>query len=174
MRWLLLILALVLVAGCWTGDSLYKHSDARSPIQPGIYRSTGPDESGRVYRISILPNGMTQFDGGEKKEIYGFAPLDRNTFVAWIDVRDNGEAPNAESGENQIYSLMVRRPDGEFRIYLPECKDEEAELARRAGATIGAGPSATCRFASRAALEKALRLLPRDDSSAMRLVRIRS
>lgn len=172
MRWLLLILALVLVAGCWSGESLYRHSDARTVIQPGIYRSTTRDRAERVYRISILSNGMTQFDGGEKKEIYGFAPLDRDTFVAWLDVRDMGETPNGESGDNQIYALMVRRPDGGFTIYPPECKDEEAEIARKAGATVESAMSPACHFPSRASLEKALRLLPRDESSAMRLTRI--
>jgi hypothetical protein len=142
MRWPLLILALVLVAGCWTGAGLYRHADSRAVIPPGIYRSTVPDEPERVYRISTLPDGMTQFDGGEKKEIYGFAPLDRGTFVAWLDVRDIGDAPNGESGDNQIYALMVRRPDGGFNIYPPECKDEEADIARKAGGTIESGNEA--------------------------------
>jgi hypothetical protein len=171
MRLLLIALLPLTLAGCWTGWNLYSTSDARPAIPSGVYRATTRDAPDRVYRVSMLPDGLTQFDGGEKKEVYGFAPLDPGTFVAWLEVEDEAPA-SGQNDENQIYALMVRQPDGSFRVYAPECRNDEAEIARKAGATVNPGASPTCRFPSRAALEKALRLFPRDESSALRLARI--
>jgi len=174
MRTALLALACLLLAGCWYGNSLYAPSDAKPVIAPGVYRATTEGETERIYRVSILANGMTQFDGNGKKETYGFAPLGpaSGTYVLWLPVKDEDKSSNDQAGEFQIYLLMVRVRDGEYRVYAPECKDAAAEIARKAGAVIETGSSAACRFDTRAQLEKALRMLPRDDSSAWTLSRI--
>lgn len=166
-RALLVVLASLALASCWIGRSLYSPADARPAIPPGVYRTIAPDEPKRAYRVTILPNGLTQFDTGEKQEVYGFAPLDRDSFVAWAEVEDTRPGE-----DNQFYGMAVRQPGGAFMIYAPECKDEQAEIARKSGATMEAGLSSTCRFPTRASLEKAMRLMPRDPSSAMRLERI--
>jgi hypothetical protein len=174
MRRALIAFASIFLAGCWYGNSLYTPSDAKPVVRPGIYRATAEGETDRVYRVSMLSNGMTQFDGGEKKEIYGFAPLSSGsgTYVLWIPMKDEDKAASNEPGEFQLYLLMVRLRDGEYRVYAPECKEAAAEIARKAGAAIEAGTSPACRFDTRAQLEKAPALLPRDESSAWRLVRI--
>jgi hypothetical protein len=173
MRLLLVAFGSFLLSACWYGISLYTPSDARPVIRPGVYLATARDEPTKSYRVSMLPNGMTQFDSGEKKETYGFAPLDpdRGTYVLWLPVKD--EDPKAtDPSEYQIYLLMVRVRDGEYRIYPPECKDEAAEVARKSGATIESGPPPSCHFATRAALEAAMRSLPRDESSVATLKRV--
>jgi hypothetical protein len=174
MRLLVIALACFVLTGCWYGISLYAPSDARPAVPAGVYLTTAKDEPRKALRVSILPNGFTQFDGGEKKEIYGFAPLDpaRGTYVMWVPVKDDDPKASGEPGEYQIYLLMVRQRDGEYRIYPPDCKDEEGEIARRNGATIESGPPASCHFTNRASLEAAMRELPRDEASAATLKRV--
>jgi hypothetical protein len=171
MRLLLVALLPLALIGCWEGRNLYTPSDARVAIPPGVYKASKEDEEPKVFRISTLPNGMTQFDGGDEKDVYGFAPLDadKGTFVGWM--QPEGEPPEAsERNEpNQAYGLMVRKPDGAFLVYLPECKDEEAAIARGAGASIDHDD---CSFPTRTDLQKALRELPQDEKYAMKLVRI--
>ncbi len=171
MRLLLIAFLPLALSGCWTGLNLYGAADAQPAIPSGVYRATTGDAPDRVYRISPLPSGLTMFDGGDKKEVYGFAPLDAGTFVGWMQLDE--DAPSTDpNDENQIYALMVKRADGDFMIYAPECKGEEEEVARQAGATIQTGPLPTCRFPSRKELRQALRGLHRDDSSALRLTKI--
>ena len=122
LRVLLLAFMFLALTGCWVGRDLYSPIDARPAIPAGVYRATGGDTPARVYRVSILPNGLTQFDGGEKKEVYGFAPLGRDTYVGWAQIEDAGP----EDEVNQLYGLVVRQADGRFMIYAPECKDEQA------------------------------------------------
>jgi len=174
MRLLLIAIAALGLSSCWVGRSLYAASDATAAIPPGIYRSTAPGEVARVYRVSILPSGMTQFDTGEKKEIYGFAPLDANraTFVAWMEIDDEPSAQSDEKDANQLYALMVRGADGSFTIYAPDCTGTQADIARKAGAGIEQGSSPACMFPTRASLERAFRLLPRDARKAMKLSRL--
>jgi hypothetical protein len=173
-RFILIAFVSITLAGCWIGKSLYSNADARPAIPPGVYRLTGPDEPTKVYRVSMLPNGLTQFDSGEKKETYGFAPLDsgRGTYVAWLDLKPDGAGIDLND-DVQIYALVARQSNGEFLIVPPECNDEEAEMARKAGAAVETGTAPACRFPDRRALEKAMRLLPRDDKSTLRLARIR-
>src|SRR6476619_6695703 len=80
-------------------------------------------------RVSNLANGMTQFDGNGKKETYGFAPLGpaSGIYVLWLPVKDEDKSSNDQAGEFQIYLLMVRVRDGEYRVYAPECKEAAAE-----------------------------------------------
>jgi len=174
MRLVVLALASFALTSCWYGISLYSPSDAQHAIPAGMYLATAKDEPTKALRVSILANGLTQFDSGEKKETYGFAPLDpgRAAFVMWVPVKDNDPKGSNEPGEYQIYLLLVRRQDGEYRIYPPDCKDEDGRVARKNGATIESGPSPTCRFANRASLEAALLQLPRDEVSAATLKRI--
>lgn len=174
MRRPLIALACLTLAGCWYGNSLYAPSDSVVAVRPGVYRATTEGETQRIYRVSMLPNGLTQFDGGEKKETYGFAQLGpgSGTYVLWVPVKDEDKSASDQPGEFQVYLLMVRVRDGEYRVYAPECKDDAAEIARKAGASIEPGTSPACRFDTRAQVEKALRLLPRDESSAWTLSRI--
>ena len=167
MRILLIALVSLALAGCWIGQSLYASSDARPAIPPGLYQASGPDMSKRVYLVSLLPNGLTQFDTGEKQEVYGFAPLGGDAFVGWIQIE--GSKPDED---NQIYGLVVRQSGGAFTIHAPECKNEQGEIARKNGATVEPGTPPACRFSTRASLEKAMRLMRRDPASALRLERI--
>ena len=169
MRWLLIVLTFLLT-GCWTGGNLYADADARPALPPGVYQMTGPDEPTKVFRVTILTSGLTQFSGPEKAEAYGFAPLDRarGTFVAWLQPERK-----AGSKEDQAYGLLQRKADGSFLVYVPSCKDEEAVIARKAGATVETGMFASCRFPTRAILEKAMRRVRiRDDSSTIKLAYI--
>ena len=173
MRRLLIACLALALSGCWAGLSLFHPSDAVRAIPPGAYMASAAGEPQRVYRVSALPNGMTQFDSNdEKRQVYGFAPLDPGSFVGWWEIElDPVGRPTADA-ENQMYALMVRRADGRFAIYLPSCEDEDASLARKHGAVVGTGASPTCRFSDRAGLENALRRLPRRDADAMILTRI--
>jgi hypothetical protein len=160
---LLTAIAAFELGGCWMGTSLYTASDARPAIPSGVYRALEPSGSTKTYRISVLANGLTQLDDGEDKIPYGFAPLDADgrTFVAWLEIgKDRGVQDRSEP--NQFFGLLVRQPSGTFVAYAPSCRDVGARIAHESGATIRAGSPAECRFPSRAALEKALRLLPRD------------
>lgn len=168
LRVLLLAFMFLALTGCWVGRDLYSPIDARPAIPAGVYRATGGDTPARVYRVSMLPDGMTQFDSGEKKEVYGFAPLGPGTFVGWVQIED--AAPGDDP--NQLYGLVMRQADGLFMIYAPECKNEQAEIARKNGATIESGSSPACRFTTRAALEKAMRQMPHVTADALRLERI--
>jgi hypothetical protein len=168
LRVLLLAFMFLALTGCWVGRDLYSPIDARPAIPAGVYRATGGDTPARVYRVSMLPDGMTQFDSGEKTEVYGFAPLGPGTFVGWVQIED--AAPGDDP--NQLYGLVMRQADGLFMIYAPECKNEQAEIARKNGATIESGSSPACRFTTRAALEKAMRQMPHVTADALRLERI--
>ncbi len=167
MRVLLICFAFLGLTACWVGRNLYAPADARPAIPPGVYQASGPDAPERVYRVSILPSGLTQFDGGEKKEVYGFSPLGHDTYVGWVQIEDAGP-----DDDNQLYGLVVREGAGAFVIYALDCKDEQAEIARKNGAVIETGPSPACRFPTRASLEKAIRLIPRDPATALRLEQI--
>lgn len=167
-RVLLVGFTFLALTGCWVGLDLYSPTDARPAIPAGVYRATGGDTPARVYRVTMLPNGMTQFDSGEKKEVYGFTPLGPSIFVGWVQIADSGPQDEA----NQLYGLVVRQADGLFMIYAPECKGEQADIARKNGATIESGSSPACRFTTRGGLEKAIREMPRVPADALRLERI--
>jgi hypothetical protein len=166
-RLLLIALGTLALTGCWIGQSLYSPSDAFAAIPAGVYRAITRDEPERAYQVTLLPNGLTQIRSGEDASVYGFAPLDQDTFVAWAQI--DGAKPGED---NQFYALMARQPGGTFLIYPPSCADEQAEIARKNGATIGTGIAPACRFGTRSSLERALRQMPRAPSAAMRLERI--
>lgn len=171
MRLLVLALLSFVLASCWTGVDLYSASDARQVLSPGAYRVTPPNEPPKTYRVTRLASGMTEFDDGDEKDVYGLAPLaeEANLFVAWMQPGGAAEKANGQDRSQQMYLLLVREAPGRFLVYLPECKDLAREIATRAGATVDGGQ---CRFATRAGLESALRLLPRDGRSAIKLERI--
>jgi hypothetical protein len=168
MRLLRIIAIALALSSCWAGRSLYADADARAAVAPGAYQSIDPQGTIRDYRVSILPNGLTQFDSRDSRKTYGFAPLDpdRGTFVAWVNYEANG------NGDNQMYALMVTQPDGSFAIYAPDCVGDQAEIARKSGATIQPSTSSACRFPTRASLEDAMRRL-HPTGVPVRLVRIR-
>ena len=168
MRFLVLVAALLLTS-CWMGDGLYSNRDARQPIPAGIYRTSSGDDRIQIEKITLLPNGLTQIGDGDGKGFYGFAPLDKENrrFLAWF--RKDEETPQDRA---QFYMLLDRRSADEFVLYLPECKAELAELARKAGATIEKGTTDVCHFVTRSSLETAMRQV-RISGDVMRIVRVR-
>jgi hypothetical protein len=88
-----------------------------------------------------------------------------------MQIQSDPAIPSGEDDPNQAYGLLVRQPHGNFLVYAPGCKDEEAEVARTSGAKI---QNSECHFPTRTSLEKALLLLRRRPGSALKLVRIRS
>jgi hypothetical protein len=166
---LLLLFATLLLTGCWVGDGLYSSSDARQPIRPGIYRTTAGEGRTQIEKVTLLPNGLTEIGDGDGQGFYGFAPLDKENrrFVAWF--RKDEETPE---DRGQLYMLLERRSADEFVLYLPECKGELAEIARKAGATVEQGSADTCQFPTRASLESAMRQV-KISRDVMRIVRLR-
>jgi hypothetical protein len=164
----LLLVALLLLNGCWAGDGLYSSSDARQPIPAGIYRATS-DQKIEIEKVALLPSGLTEMGDGDGKGLYGFAPLDQENrrFVVWF--RKDEDTPQ---DRDQLYMLLERRSADEFVFYVPVCKDELAEIARRAGATITKGTADTCQFPTRASLETAMRQVQMS-GDVMRMVRLR-
>jgi hypothetical protein len=167
MRFLILATALLL-SGCWVGDGLYASSDARQPIPAGVYRTTSGEERTQVEKVTLLANGLTQIGDGDGKGFYGFVPLDKENrrFVAWF--RKDEETPE---DRGQVYMLLERRSADEFVIYLPECKGELAEIARKAGATLEEGTTDVCHFPTRSSLETAMRQV-QISGDVMRIVRV--
>ena len=164
-RLLLTTFLVVALGGCWMGANLYAVSDARPALPSGVYRAVEPGGSTKVYQVSRLSNGLTQIDDGQDKIPYGFAPLDHDgrSFVAWLEI-DQDPATQVANQPNEFFGLLVRQGGGAFVAYAPSCKDAAAKLARASGAAVQGGGTPACRFPTRAALEKALRLLPRDNS----------
>lgn len=159
-RLLLIALLALVLGGCWMGTGLYGALDARPAIPSGTYRATEPDGTAKTYHVRSLPNGLTEVDDGADKIPYGFAPLGSNAFVAWLEI-DEG-SPSGGNVPNQFYGLLLRLPNGAFSAFLPRCKGADATIAKKSGAAIGSGPAPECRFSTRAALERALRLYPHD------------
>jgi hypothetical protein len=166
---LLILAAALMLTGCWMGDGLYSSDDARQPIPAGIYRATARDEKTHIEKVTLLPNGMTTIGDEDGKNLYGFAPLDSDDrrFVVWY--RKDEDSPNDHT---QLYMLLERQSADEFVLYLPECKGELAELARKAGATIEEGTTDVCHFLTRSSVETAMRQV-RISGDVMRIVRVR-
>jgi hypothetical protein len=169
MRLLILAMALLLTS-CWVGEGLYSNGDAQQPIPAGTYRATSGDERTQVEKVTLRANGLTEIGDGDGKGFYGFVPLDKDNrrFVAWF--RKDAETPQ---DRGQLYMLLERKSAGEFIFYLPECKGELAEIARRAGAAVEEGAADTCQFPTRASLESAMRQV-QISGDVFRLVRITS
>ena len=163
---LLISFAALMLSGCWTGDGLYSDGDARPAVPSGIYQMSYAGET-HTERVSLLPNGLTKFTDEDGTQLFGFVPLDAKgtRFVAWD--RDS-EAP--PSDHTQGYLVLESRANGEFFLYMPNCIGNEAEIAKRAGATVRVSTVNECQFPTRASLETAMREV-RISREAVRLVR---
>jgi hypothetical protein len=168
MRFLILLTAFLLT-GCWAGEGLYSNKDAKQPIPAGTYRATNPEGETHLENVTWLANGMTRVGDTDGKGLYGFAPLDRQNrrWVAWY--REDNGSPDEKA---QLYLLLERRSSDEFVLYFPDCKGENAEIARKAGATIEKGGVDTCHFLTRASVENAMRQV-RISKDVIRIVRVR-
>jgi hypothetical protein len=168
---ILIVFAAFLLSGCWTGNSLYTAADARTALPPGRYRMVGDDGSPVIERVSIQADGMTRFESDdERPSVVGFAPLDRDgrKYAVW----ESREREGREPGDAGVYWLLERRVDGEFLLFMPDCRRTE-EIARAVGATIERSPGIlACHFPDRASLEEGLRRLHPDPAEAARLVRV--
>lgn len=169
----LILLSLVLLAGCWFGGPFYSPSETVTALPPGRYRAISPaeDEPEKVVRVSRRGDGMTRVDAPDDEPLtVGFVPLGTagDAFVGWSDPAE-GKRPGDSL---QTFWLLFAR-DGEFRLYLPICEGVAAEIAAAAGASVERDVKVPgCRFADRASLEAALlRLAPRSDEM-VRLIRL--
>jgi hypothetical protein len=169
----LILLLLLLLAGCWVGGDFYTPADAVTAVPPGRYKMVGdepvePDEE--VVRVSIGSDGMTRLSVvGEEPMIIGFAPLDPQgrKFVGWTKVGDEGSP-----GRETIYALLVAR-SGDYVLDLPGCRGPDEAVAVAAGAVAGRPPELPfCRFASRSSLERALLNLRPAPDEVIRLIPI--
>ena len=167
MRLLPLVAATLLLGGCWVGERFYADSEARPAIPAGLYRSPTDDCENDLVRVTILPSGLTRFDGeSDDWDIAGFAPLgsDGRRYVAWL-LAENGETPNSEVA----YALLERR-GREYLIFAPACEHTQT-LAQTYGAEIVPDRKMTmCRFRDRQSLEMALSRLEFSPVDAARLV----
>lgn len=167
----LILLALLLLAGCWAGPPFYAASDAVTALAPGMYAmispSDGESDIERV-RVSIRPDGMTLIQAEEERpSVVGFVPLAGRgrRYVGWAE----NDEPAAAEEEHAYWLLEARR--GEFLLHMPLCKEEAARIATAAGAEISDEPkSPVCRFSDRRGLERALRRLRPADEDAVRLI----
>jgi len=166
---------LLALAGCWTGEAFYTAAEARPAIAPGDYATTSmtPEDTGRV-RVSRRADGFTLFtpiraDGSRNEGdavAVGFAPLGGGLFVAWLGEADSHAFANIV----RPYGLLAPAGEGGWRLVVPAC-DATESLARGAGARVANdGQTETCHFATRAALEAALRQLASRDDPAIRLM----
>jgi hypothetical protein len=150
---------LLALAGCWTGDAFYTAAESRPALPAGDYATTSvtPEETGRV-RVSIRRDSMTLItpigadgapDPGDSI-VLGFAPLGGDRFAAWLTDVDGRNL----AGDTVPYGLLRRGEGGEFRLIVPACTGNEAGAA-----VIRDAETIICHFATRAALEAALRAL---------------
>jgi len=164
MRWLVL-LALLLLPGCWLGPDFYADGDLRQPLPPGDYRMTarpGERDPG-IVRATVLADGMTHLVGidedgrenGAERMTVGFAALDAEAglFVGWYV---ESEDPPVD-GDTHAYWLL-RRDAGGFTVLMPSCVGEAARAVHEAGGrTANPEGGSVCQFSSRESLETALR-----------------
>lgn len=150
---------LLALAACWTGETFYTVAESRPALPVGDYATTSvtPDETGRV-RVAIRRDSMTLItpigtdgapDAGDAI-VLGFAPLGGGRFAAWLTEVDGGSL----AGDTVPYGLLARGEGGEFRLTIPACTGDEAGAA-----VIRDAETAVCHFATREALETALRAL---------------
>ena len=167
----LILLAMLLLAGCWTGPPFYAASDAVTALPPGIYTMISPSDGEsdiEKVRVSIRADGMTLIQAEEERpSVVGLVPLGASgrRYVGWAENDD----PAAADEEHAYWLLEARR--GEFLLHMPLCKDEAARIATAAGADVSDEPkSPVCRFPDRRSLERALRRLRPSDEDAVRLI----
>ena len=166
----LIVLLVLLLGGCWESAPFYSASDAVSVIEPGRYEAIDQNGARRIARIGTRTDGMTRWLEDDREDVYGLFPLDRDAgrFIVWTD-----EVIDDDEGERHVlYALLQRLGPGEFLLYIPSCRDRDAEVAVAAGAEQSHGISPTCRFSTRAQLESAFRRLHPGAEESVRLTRL--
>lgn len=155
MRVFWVMLAAVLLAGCWQSKTqLYAGQKSVTPFRVGPVTGTGAD--GRVQHYVLTRQGaryrLTITDKGDDfGEGFGLAffrlPGAPETVLAYEAVSlDKAETPDSL----RYYGLAVRQADGIAEI-RPDCKKDAA-----AAVGIKAGADDVCTFTDRATLERSL------------------
>jgi hypothetical protein len=155
----LVLLAAVLVAGCWqTVSRPYRNVTSLQPFAAGEIIATGPDRKVTHYALRKIERGryrMTQTDRGQdfgQGFELGFFPLPgapNNVLIYQAAPLDR----TRRDDNLRYYGLVVvTRPYGVMEI-RPDC-EKDARAARASKTRIG--KDGACTFANRAALEKSL------------------
>ena len=163
----LLVVATLLLGGCWEGPAFYAASESVPAIDPGGYRAILPDHHEEVVRFWVASDGMTRIEGEDPDKSYGFRPVDSDgqRFIIW--------ARDAHAEGDTSYAMLERSGPGAYSIYIPRCDDADGQVAAAAGAQrIVDQVVQECRFPSRASLEAAIRNLHPVPARAARLVRL--
>ena len=159
MRSLLLLLATLLLSGCfWEGPAFYRPDPAQpGPLSPGLYKIDAADKEApqrlQVRRTddgALLVAAPEDFQGGKPSRVV-LMPLAAPGRHLWIVQTQIGETVDPVA-----YGLL--ESDGAALILDPalDCQGSEA-LVRAAGGTVeGEGGSPSCLFANSAALERAM------------------
>jgi len=154
-----LILACVLLAGCWQSVSRpYRDATALQPFAAGAVIDT--DADGRVthYALKKIVRGryrMTQTDRGQdfgQGFDLGFFPLagaPSNVLIYEAAALDH----TAAGANLRYYGLLVITGQKSAQEIRPDC-EKDARAARASGTRQG--KDGACTFADRAALEKSL------------------
>jgi hypothetical protein len=155
----LVLLAAVLLAGCWqTVSRPYRNVTSLQPFAAGAVTQVGPDGKTTHYTLKKIARGrylMTQTDRGQdfgQGFELGFFPLPgapANVLVYQAAPLERA----ARDDKLRYYGLVVVTvPYGALEI-RPDC-EKDARAAR--ASNTGKGKDGACTFANRAALEKSL------------------
>lgn len=156
------LLSAMLLSGCWWSGPVFYPPDpaAVQPISPGLYQARSADSTDKPERVQIarLANGAW----GEKKDPSSwtyFARLSGSSRDLWI--METMATDSSDVG----YGLFERTGDRLTMDPLILCRGTQA-IVRAAGGTVEnddppnpdgtVNRMVTCRFASRAALERGL------------------
>ena len=157
--------AALLLSGCWEGPLFYSASDVVRPLEPGQYELSSPDDAPELVSVTIAADGMTMIQGDRM----GFVPVDpgASTFIIW------GDPETPEERAHVQYLVMQRLSEREYLLDIPQCEAEERRIALAAGAQLIEERNINvCRFASRAALHRAVRNWRPQAGTSARMVRI--
>jgi predicted small lipoprotein YifL len=162
----IVLLSAILLSGCWWEGPIFYPPDATAaqPISPGLYEARSADRGERPDRVRFtrLANGAWG-DGGDAKSWTFFVRLAGTSRDLWIVETIPTDGPDAG------YGLMERAGDQWALDVLITCRGTQ-QIVHAAGGVVenddppGADGSAdrpsgnnpVCRFADRAALERAL------------------
>jgi predicted small lipoprotein YifL len=165
LRMAMVAAAVLLLSGCWWEGPVFYPPDslATQPFTPGLYesRSSDPADTPERMRMARLANGSWGEEADAKGTLF-FARLPGTARDLWI------LELIATDSDDAGYGLIEHKGD-RWTVDAPiTCRGTEA-MVRAAGGTVenddppGAGPSParpsgspTCRFDTRAALERAL------------------
>ena len=164
-----LVVAILLLGGCWEGPAFYAASESVPVIEPGTYRFMAPEQHEEVAQILVGADGMTRISGDDPDKSYGLRPVgnDGQRFLVWLqDASADGDATTS-------YALLERSGPGAYSVYLPRCDGADAQIALAAGAqSLVDRVVLLCRFPDRASLESAIRNLHPAPARTARLVRL--